>query len=1379
MLVLAAISAGLLVSFFSIDLGSTLRARVEREATRYFERPTHIGKLTATLRPGIFLVEDFVIEGLTPDAAPFLKAERIQVAVSWWTLVRRELIVEAEMDRWAITLEMFPGNKSNIPRLKSSSTEPGRFRTTVNYIFARSGWFRLMDHAQPLEFIAEDVSVGFVRAANLDKYVATVAFGGGVTNILSYQPLRLDKMTARMSFDGPLINVQGLDLITNGTRSHMTAVLNMEKWPEQQFNITTVFDVPPLQQVFFFGQDFKATGRGEYKGRFQKFQNGKYEVTGVFKVPGFNVNGLDFPQLAGRVVWMQNRLEVVGAESAFYGGTMKLAYVQDSRGALGTLADLSATYKQVDLTAFGRVMGWQGIELASRADGWQTMSWPSGRFDEMSGDGEIRAVAADGRILATPELPPLAPELPLAQPPQTDSPKVEPFDRPMEPVHVGGKVTYQLTPESITVNEGWAATRETHLSFRGTSGWSDNANFPFRVASTDWQETDRLLAAVLTAFGSRTSPIEIGGRGTLDATLTRWFSRPLIVGRFDGQRMRAWEVLWGSTRGDVSIENSYLTVSNSVIGDGAAKIVANGKYSLGFPRADGGEEIDARITVDGWPLVDFRTFFELQDWPVEGTLFSDVQIYGRYRGPEGFGLLRVQPGTAWEETFDLFTARLSFEGAKGMRIDGAEARKSTGFVRGAGYIGWPATPEGFGTYSFTFDGEKIPVESLVSFTVPGADLTGVLNFTMRGSGSTEHPRYDFDATIADLFWGDEGIGQATAHMVIEETVVRIDRLDVASDRLSVSGSGRYTKNDTYDGDLSLRFNETSVDPFLRFAAPQLSPYTQAVVSGAVRIRGPLADPAHVGVDLTLEKVDLKLFDYSLSNPVRPDGSRVPLRVAYAADVLTFCGVVPAVPARPCAGSTSAFTLSGEGTSLTIGGRANRATTALDVSIDGAANLAVLQGVVQDVRSSGDATIAARVTGTTAAPVYAGNATIANGRLRHFSFPHSLDSIHGGVQFDGSGIRLEGLRARMGTGARAGSGEIRFGGSIGLENFMPDALNVTAKGDGLDLRFPEGFRSIVDADLSLTGSMEDAVVAGRITVRQARYTRRLQSNAGLLGFAGLGGGETTGVINTGPLPDLPVRFDLELVGQRLTVIDDGDATVIVSPDLRLTGSVAKPVLSGRVDIDRGETEFLGNRYTVDGAVEFVNPDRIEPYFDIEARTQIRQPEQDYRLDLTVTGTLSSFSYTLNSDPPLSRADQIALILGQNPNLDRAELRTLESPQDVQNQLMQSVVVQLVTSPVSTQVGRVVERTGLVDTFTVTPLLDTDSSLGQLNPGARVTLGQRISRRVYLTYSRSLDNAALQDYEILLLEYAQNDQMAWVLSRNQDGTFALDFRVRYRF
>ena len=104
MLVLAAVIAALLVSLVTIDLGPSLRGRAEREATKYLERTTHIGGLSATLRPGVFVVTDVVIEGLTPDAAPFLKADRIQITIPLSALIRRELIIEATMDRWAMNI---------------------------------------------------------------------------------------------------------------------------------------------------------------------------------------------------------------------------------------------------------------------------------------------------------------------------------------------------------------------------------------------------------------------------------------------------------------------------------------------------------------------------------------------------------------------------------------------------------------------------------------------------------------------------------------------------------------------------------------------------------------------------------------------------------------------------------------------------------------------------------------------------------------------------------------------------------------------------------------------------------------------------------------------------------------------------------------------------------------------------------------------------------------------------------------------------------------------------------------------------------------------------------------------------------------------------
>jgi hypothetical protein len=62
---------------------------------------------------------------------------------------------------------------------------------------------------------------------------------------------------------------------------------------------------------------------------------------------------------------------------------------------------------------------------------------------------------------------------------------------------------------------------------------------------------------------------------------------------------------------------------------------------------------------------------------------------------------------------------------------------------------------------------------------------------------------------------------------------------------------------------------------------------------------------------------------------------------------------------------------------------------------------------------------------------------------------------------------------------------------------------------------------------------------------------------------------------------------------------------------------------------------------------------------------------------------------------------------------------------------------------------------------------------------VTLGQRISSRLYLTYARTLTGRQTDINEIILVEFDQNDQISWILSRNEDRSFGLDFRIKYVF
>ncbi len=363
--------------------------------------------------------------------------------------------------------------------------------------------------------------------------------------------------------------------------------------------------------------------------------------------------------------------------------------------------------------------------------------------------------------------------------------------------------------------------------------------FPFHVTSHDWQESDRLLASIMTAMSGQTGAVEVGGRGTFDGEMTGSFSAPRIAGKFAGDAMRVWDVTWGRGNADLVIQGGYVDIANSLIGDAAdATIVADGRYSLGF-RKDDREEIKARVKLSNWPLADLRHAFELDDWPMEGTIgAADLDLSGKYRGMFGTGTLRIDKGRAWNEPFDVATGTLELEGT-GIRISRIDMRKGPAVARGAARIGWD------GTYAFNAEGEGMPVELLETLRIEEAPLTGQLKFRVAGAGEFERPTYTFDGSVDDLFVGSEGIGSLSGRLTVADNVMTIERLVAASSRLQVLGSGTIALDDQYTSDVRLRFSETALDPYLKFLlTDDISPYTRVVVGGSLAVQGRSPRPRH-------------------------------------------------------------------------------------------------------------------------------------------------------------------------------------------------------------------------------------------------------------------------------------------------------------------------------------------------------------------------------------------------------------------------------------------------------------------------------------------------------------------------------------------------------
>ena len=1330
--VCAVLLAVSVVTTLTVDLGPSLRALAEEQGSNFMQRPMRIGRLSVYLFRGKFLIEDLVIEGLTPEGRPFLTAERITLSMPWSTMINRRIVFdEIEMTDWKMFTEVLEGGKHNFPRFVPDG--PGgdsAWTTTLEYVRAYRGEFTLEDRGVPWSTVARNLDVIVSRPHT--EYRGQVKFSDGTVIIQDFLPMRTD-MSATFKLDGPLILFDRMDLTTDGAQSVMTGSADMGRFPEMTYNIDSHVQFARMREIFFADDEFSLHGEGDFRGTWHIFDGGR-ELTGEFVTPSLGVNDLRFRDMRGSLLWTRDRFELTRGSARMYGGDGRFSYTMAPLGDPETPATYTfdARYNDVDLHAITDVLEVKGLRLAGRLSGHNLLAWPSGRFADHRGEGEARAAPPEGVSPLSRDVPASVIE---AGARRAEAPG--PFSKhtPLEPVPVAGDLHYAYGPDWITIAPGHVATPTTLVEFEGRTAWGGQSRIPFHVTSADWQESDRLLSGILTAFGSSTQAIEVSGHGTFDGILTESFASPRIEGDFSGDQMRAWRVNWGHVQGHAVIENGYADASDVVILTPESKITTDGRFSLGYPRDDGGEEINARVMVTRRPVADLRGAFNLYDYPVEGDLSGEFHVFGAYEHPYGFGQMSIAEGAAYGEAFDLATASLRFEG-EGVRLDGLEIHKGPGRAGGAAFVGFD------GSYSFSLDGRQLPLGAFAAANFPSLPpIGGSLDLSASGSGLFDAPSYDVKATLSDVFVADEGIGNIIGEVSFRNRVLTLT-VEAASPRLAVSGAGRIDTTDGMDADVSFQVSDTSLDPYLRAFYPSLLPFTTAIASGRMHVVGDLLDVERLRMDAQVDQLDLSLFDYSLR-------SAAPLAVVLDGPDLR----------------VTDMRLTGEDTELDVTGDVNLNSRLVSARAGGTANLGIIQGFVRDVRASGRASVAAVITGPIDRPVVNGGVTIENGRFRHFALPHALESINGVVQLDARGASLDGVSARL------GGGDVAFGGRVDVEGLRPGLINVTVTGRNMRLRFPEGMRSVVDADLALTGTPELSTLSGDVRVRSALYTRRFDTS-----FISFGADAPAGGV---PGPALPVIYDVHISAPSTLRIENNTARMTASADVQLAGTYDKPLLFGRAEVNRGEAVFEGKRYFVTrGTVDFNNPTRIEPFFDFEAETRIRVPGQTYRVTVSAAGTTARLTPQFTADPPLPDIETVALLLGNiSPGQD-VELSQYNTAITPQQQLLRERAAQAATGAFTAPVNRAVEEAFGVDTFQVTPSIgEIYQQSSRLNPSARLSIGKRISERVYLTYSRRLGSATRD--QIILLEYDQSDRFSWVLSQNEDDTYALDVRVRHVF
>ncbi|HVR70783.1 MAG TPA: translocation/assembly module TamB domain-containing protein [Vicinamibacteria bacterium] len=886
---------------------------------------------------------------------------------------------------------------------------------------------------------------------------------------------------------------------------------------------------------------------------------------------------------------------------------------------------------------------------------------------------------------------------------------------------LSGRVEWRAEDGTQFLDAAELRTAHTQARLSGRIEKDLRTALALQAQSRDLAATDELLLRLRRALGaSEAHAADLGGAGEFEGRWGGTLSAPVFEGRFTGDGLSYLGVVWGRAEWRGALTPSELRSQSLVVRRPGGELALEGTMQTGpFGQEDA---LDVRLRFSAWPSADFVRALEW-DVDVEGLVSGRAAVRGRRSDPRGETEVTSPSGRYYGVPF----TDLSLDTA----LHGALTEVRTGRARvGGGVLSFHGTLTDDGIY----DGEAGISEVDLAEVLPAAGQArwgGRVSGQVVLQGTLSRPRVQARFTSPRLFLGDEGVGALAAtfhgdgdgHVAVDARC-RSARVDLAL-------FGRVAAAAPYAAALRLQARDTSVDPFLRAALGELIAPVEIVAGGEATITGALQRPRQLAAEASVTLLRLGLPDY----PVRNEGE-VSLAV------------------RDGELEVRRAHLAGEGTDLVVTGRAALFDPQgpLALSVAGSADLRAVSLVAPELRGRGGARLTLRVAGTRSQPDLDGALEILGASIRTRGFPHGIEELRGTVRF------TEGLAHFTGVSGTLGGGPVDLTGQAAYAGGRLVSFDVHGTGRGVSLRYPEGLRSVVDADLRLFGDFTRQWLTGKLDVRHASWTQRYDVASELLAE----GRAAEEVASFGE----GLRYDVKVSAPGTLKVDNNLAALLARAELTLQGTYAAPVVLGRAEVDRGRVYFQGNTYVIRrGNLDFANPRKTDPLFDIEAETRIRS----YRVTLKMNGTLDRVYPTLTSDPPLSTVAILGLLAGA----DEAKLADLETRRDddAQRNLAATGAATLAAGVLSEEMGleRGAARLGL-DRFSIDPSIIRGNVT---NPTARLTLGKRITPDVSILYSVDLRGT---EERLVSIEYTLSDRLSLLMTSVQPGGFGFDLRLR---
>ncbi len=628
----------------------------------------------------------------------------------------------------------------------------------------------------------------------------------------------------------------------------------------------------------------------------------------------------------------------------------------------------------------------------------------------------------------------------------------------------------------------------------------------------------------------------------------------------------------------------------------------------------------------------------------------------------------------------------------------------------------------------------------------GGALTGRVAVDAAASGTLDQPRAMVSIRGRELALDGRTVGQPGDTRQGDTQVVATwngQRADVQGSLLgmaSFQGGGRL---DRQGADLAIDVHSDNLGTLARAFSPRPLPDFNGSLVGTVGLSASFGPKAY--------RAAVRLSDLRLQYQGHTIASREPV-------------VAEVTPERV---TLRSFYLGEPGTEnelFVAGGLGLQQNVPLDLRFQSTLSATWAELFLPGAKVQGALDVLGTVRGTAGSPALSGEGEIRNAQLILPNLAQTFEDVAGTLSFSRDRIVLDELRARLGGGTLQASGYVSLPGP-GRE--VAYRLDVSAR--DVSMRFPDFLVNRGDAVVSLisNGNGGGRQVVGQVDLKRSLYVEDITVDPlvllqrALLQRQRLQAAETDDFQAT-------TQLALTVTGPDALHVRNNLANLSGDVDLNVGGSVARPVIFGKVGINPGGSlVFNDNKYEVlRGNLAFDSSTKIDPVIDLVAQTEI----QGFNITLNLGGTLGKPDVHFSSDANLADLEIVSLVAtGQRPSPEAGYAPPPSpdqqvAPTEMARQFLYGQAASALTKRVGTLFG--------FDRFRIDPL----TSAGQPVSGVGVTVGKRLSKDVFVTYSYDPTN---NRQSIVQVEWQLKKNVTLVLTQVGDGTYTVDAQWERRF